>query len=211
MIDKRGASGQFFLETKLGIVTQTGEWFHTTSEHIESFVPGLLEQISLEELIKEAHAWVKSADSLSLILLYLLLFLINPWLAAVISLAFHWAWYHYKSGFVVGGAGSILRLINSDSFLFVVAFLSLSVLGFQQQYVATGIGILFFFLMKPGFLRSAWQKINTTKSGALTPNDQVLKMVIIKRAIWADTAPAKVKQMENKLKELAVNRKKGKK
>ena len=210
MFEKRETSDQFFLETKMGIVTQTGAWFHTTSKQIESFAPGLLQKVSLAELIKEAHAWVKSADSLGLILLYLLLFLINPWIAAVVALAFHWGWYHYKSGFVVGGAGSVLRVLNSDAFLFVVAFVSLSILGFQQEYVAVGIGILFFFGLKPGFLRKGWDKMNKQKTNQLTPNDQVLKMVIIKRSIWADTAPADVQQMEDRLKELAVNRKKGK-
>lgn len=204
-------SKEFFVETKMGIVTQTGDWFHTTSEHIEAFAPGLLDQVSLEALIKEAQAWVASPGSLSLIILYALLFVINPWLAAPIVLGFHWFWHHYKSGFVIRGAGNFLRFLNSDGFLFVIAFFALSVLGFQQQYTATGIGILFFFLMKLGLLRKAWEKLEESrKPDELTLNDRVLKMVIIKRGMYEDRAPSDIEKMEERFKDLALNRKKGK-
>jgi hypothetical protein len=204
-------SDQFFVETKLGIVTQTGDWFHTTTEHIESFAPGLLDQVPLETLIKEAQAWVRSAGSLSLILLYGLLFWINPWIAAGIVLVFHWFWYHKKSALVIRSAGKLLRFVNSNGLLFIVAFFSLSVLGFQQEYVATGIGIFFFFVMKPGLLRKVWDKLaQSLSSDGLTLNDRVLKMVIIKHAMYEDTAPSKVREMEERFKDLAMNRKKGK-
>lgn len=204
-------SKEFFVETKMGIITQTGDWFHTTSEHIETFAPGLLDKVSLEALIKEAQAWVASAGSLSLIILYALLFLINPWLAAIMTLVFHWFWYHYKSGFVIRGAGKFLQFLNSDGFLFVIAFFALSVLGFQQEYAATGIGIFFFFVMKPGLLRKGWEKLEKSrKSDGLTLNDRVLKMVIIKRGMYEDTAPSDIEKMEERFKDLALNRKKGK-
>lgn len=195
----------------MGIVTREGDWFHTTREQIDAFAPGLLEEVSLEELIREAAAWVKSASSLSLILLYGLLFWVNPWLAAALTLAFHWLWHHHKSGFVVRGAGPLLRFVNSNAFLFVIAFLSLSMFGFQQQYTAVGIGVVSFFVMKPGLFRRGWERLVSTPKDELTPNDRVLKMVIVKRAIYEDVAPADVEKMEERLKQLALSRKTGKK
>lgn len=205
-------SKQFFVETKMGIVTRTGNWFHTNTEQIESFAPGLLDKVPLESLIKEAQAWVQSAGSLSLILLYGLLFWINPWLAAAITLLLHWLWYHYKSAFVIRSAGNYLRFLNSDALLFLVAFFSLTVLGYEQEYAATGIGIFFFFLMKPGFLKKGWEMLdNSTSTGGLTLNDRVLKMVITKHAMYEDVAPSDVEKMEERFKDLALSRKKGKK
>lgn len=209
MFDRDIKSDQYFLETQMGIVTQSGNWFHTTSEHLESFAPGLLEKVPLKKLIQNAEAWIKSADSLALILLYALLIWSNPWLAAAIALLFHWLWYHYKSGFVIRGVAPFLRFINSDGFLFVIAFISLSYLGFQQAYLATGIGIVYFFMLKPGFLCKGWDKLNKTGADELTPNDKVLKMIIIKQAMRHNSAPADVQKMEERLKELALNRKKG--
>jgi hypothetical protein len=203
------SSEQFFIETPMGIVTQRGDWFHATSEQIESFAPGLLQKVSLEKLIREAQAWVRSAGSLSLLLLYLLLFLINPWIAAAAALLFHWLWYHFKSGFVVRAAGIILRIINSDIFMFIISFFCLSVLGITGHAIAAILGIVFFLVMKPGLLRRGWDKLHKPDEDQLSLNDRVLKMIIIRYAVHEKGASAKVEEMEKCLKELAFNRKKG--
>ncbi len=193
----------------MGIVTQRGDWFHTTSEQIESFAPGLLKKVSLEKLIREAQAWVRSASSLSLLLLYLLLFLINPWIAAAAAFLFHWLWYHFKSGFVVRGVGIALQIINSDIFMFIISFFCLSVLGVMHYYVAAIIGIVFFLVMKPGLLRPGWDKLHNPDEDQLSLNDRVLKMIIIRHAVHENGASANVEEIDKRLKELAFNRKKG--
>lgn len=198
-------SDQFFVETKVGIVTQNRDWFHTTSDHIEQYVPGLLDAVSLETLIRDAEAWVRSADSLSLTLLLVLLFLINPWLAALTTLAFHWFWYNYKSGFVTRPLGKVLSFINSDGFLMIVAFVALSLLGVGGEYTAAVIGIVFFFIMKLGLLKMGWNSLAKDYAGSMTLNDRVLKMVIIKHAMHEDVAPAEVQTMEEQFKEVALN------
>jgi len=207
MADPFSASEEYFMETDMGIVTRRGDWFHTTREQIEGYAPGLLDNVSLASLIKDAMAWVRSASSLSLTLLYILLFVINPWFAAGITVAFHWFWYHNKSGFIIRGMASFLRFINSDGFLFIIAFVSLSLLGFQQEYVATGVGIFFFFVMKPGLLKKGWDRLRSDSDQELTLNDRVLKMVIIKQAMKENVAPSNVQQMEERFKDLAFSRK----
>lgn len=207
---KRGGE-HFFVETRMGIVTRTGEWFHTTSEHLEDFAPGLLEKKPIGELIREAQAWVRCADSLALVLMMGLLFLINPWIAAVISMAFHGAWYFNKSGFVVRHVEKLFRLLNHDSFLYPLTLICLSLLGINGNYTAAIIGIVLFFVFKLGLLRQAWELINRKfVSHELSLNDRVLKMVIIKHAIYEDVAPAEARKMEERIKEIALKRKKGK-
>jgi|GEM_PF-208252 len=204
------SSDQFFIETQMGIVTRMGEWFHITSDQIEKFAPGLLNKIPLKDLIREAQAWVSSTDSLSLMLLYLLLFFINPWIAAGITVVYHWFWYHYKSAFVIYGGGSLLRIINSDAFMFIIAFICLSLLGLVEHYVAAGIGIVFFLVLKPGFLKKGWDKLDKTQAGELTLNDRVLKMIIIKQSMHYNIKQPEVGKMEEQIQELATNRKEGK-
>lgn len=201
-------SDQFFAETKVGIVTRNRDWFHTTSDHIEQYAPGLLDVVPLETLIRDADAWVRSADSLSLVMLLVLLFLINPWLAALTTLAFHWFWYNYKSGFVTRPLGKVLTFINSDGFLMITAFIALSLLGVSGEYVAAVLGIAFFFIMKLGLLKMGWNALAGNNTESMTLNDRVLKMVIIKYAMYADVAPAEVQSMEKRFKEAALNLKK---
>ncbi len=198
-----------FLETKLGIVTRTGDWFHTTSKHIKEFVPGLLEKRSLDLLVEEAIAWVRSADSLSLTLLLVLLLFIHPIFAAVIAIAFHFFWYRFKSGFVTIYLGKLLKFMNKDGYLLMTSLVIISLLGIDGQYLAAGTGLVFFFLMKLGLLKRLWDKIDKDSDNHLTLNDRVFKMILVRYAMFYNMAPAEVQTMEERFKELAISRKKG--
>ncbi len=201
MVPKNAAGkNQFFIETRMGVVTQKGEWFHTNSDQINEFAPGLLQKISFSSLIKQAQAWVESASGLSLILLYILLFFINSWIAAIITLAFHWFWYRYKSAFVVNKLYKLFIIINSTLFLFIIAMISLSILGLQQQYIGLVVGLLFFLVMKPGLLRKLWKRLAAKGSNSeLSLNDRLLKMIIVKHAMYqAESSPEELANMEER-------------
>lgn len=204
------SSNDLYVETKLGIMTRTGDWFHTTTDQVKEFVPGLLEKRSFDKLVEEALAWVRSADSLSLTILFILLFLIHPVLAAAIALGFHWLWYRYKSGFVTIFLGKVLKFINSDGYLLIIALIALSILGLQGEYLATALGFIFFFLMKLGLLKRLWDRLHNISSDEIPLNDRVFKMLLIKYAMYENVAPSKVQTMEERIKELVLNRKGGK-
>ncbi len=136
-------SQNLFLETQLGIVTRTGDWFHTTTNHIERFVPGLLKKRPLDLLVEEAVAWVRSADSLALTILLVLLIFIHPVFAAIIAITFHFFWYRFKSGFVTIYMGKLLKLMNTDGYLLITSLVIISLVGMNGQYLAAGVGILF--------------------------------------------------------------------
>lgn len=206
----RGNS-DLFLETQLGIVTRTGQWFHTTRDTIEDFAPGLLEKHGLSVLIKDALAWVRSADSLSLTLLMCLLFLTDPWLAGLATLTFHWLWYNFKSSLVNRYLGKLFHYMNRDVYLLVIAFTGLSMLGIEGEYLALGIGILFFFLLKIGLLNMLWDRLSATDKQKLSLNDRVLKMIITKYAIFEGITPPAMQTMEDKIRQMAIRRQKGKK
>ena len=199
-----------YLETKLGIITQTGDWFHTTADHIRRFVPGLLKKRPLDQLVEEAVAWVRSADSLALTLLLILLMVIPPLFAVVIAVAFHFFWYRFKSGFVTIYTGKLLKFMNTDGYLLITSLIIISYLGLDGRYIAGGVGLAFFFLMKLGLLKGLWDKIDEHKSDELSLNDRIFKMVLIKYAMHYNIAPTEVQNMEEKFKELATSRKRGK-
>ena len=201
-------NNSFFVETEMGVVTEKGEWFHITKEQVNQFAPGLLDHITFSSLIKEAQAWLESASSLSLILLYVLLFFINPWLAIVITVAFHFLWYRNKSAFVINGLYKVFNVTNSTPFLFIIALIALSYFGMQQQYTALGIGLAFFVVMKPGLLRKGWNRLISQKN--LTLNDRLLKMIIIKHALYTEkSSPDEVAKMEDRFRELVSKIKSG--
>lgn len=200
---KSRGTDQLFMETRLGIVTRSGEWFHTTSGHIRQFVPGLLKKVPLDVLIKDARAWVRSADSLSLTLLLGMLFYINPWLAALATVAFHWLWYNYKSAIANRWFGTLFSLMNTDGYQLLIALVVLSLFGMWGNYLALGMGIAFFFVFRLGLLNKLWNKLTAKRS--LTLNDRMLKMLIVKYAMYEDVAPKTVQDMEEQFKQAALD------
>ncbi|HET6528634.1 MAG TPA: hypothetical protein VFG39_07765 [Balneolaceae bacterium] len=211
MKKSRDQSKNLFIETKLGIVSRTGDWFHTTSGHIEKFVPGLLKKRSLNDLVEEVIAWVRSADGLSMSLLLVLLLFIHPLFAAAIVLAFHFFWYRSKSAFVTIYMGKILKLINSTGFMFITSALIINYLAIGGEYLAMSVGLVFFFLLKLGLLKRLWDKMDASKSNKLSLNDRVFKMILIKYGMHYNAEPAEVKRMEDAFVDLATSRKGGKK
>lgn len=199
---KARGTDQLFMETKLGIVTRSGEWFHTTSESIREFVPGLLEKVPLEVLINDARAWVRSADSLALTMLLGLLLYVNPWFAAIATLAFHWVWYNYKSAAANRWCGKVFQFMNRDAYQLVLSLVILSLFGMWGNFLALGIGIAFFFVFRLGLLNKLWNRLTVKRD--LTLNDRMLKMLIIKYAMHEDVAPSTVEQMEKQFQEAAI-------
>ncbi len=191
----------------MGIVTRTGDWFHTTSEHIKKFVPGLLKERPLEKLVEEAIAWVRSADSLAMTILLLLLLVIHPIFAAIVAVAFHFFWYRSKSAMVTIYLGKVLKFMNSDGYMLITSLVIISAVGMNGQILAAGVGLIFFFLMKLGLLKRLWDKIDEGVEKELTLNDRVFKMILIKYGMHYNLAPTQVQNMEDKFKELATSRK----
>lgn len=208
MKHERRVPHQLFAETQAGIVTRYGDWFHTNGEQIEKFIPGLLEQVDLPELVKAAQAWVKSADSLSMILLLVLLIFVHPVAAAILTITFHGFWYFYKSSFVVISLNKTLEILYKDGTQLLASLVIISYLGLIGQYLAAGIGLLFFFIFKLSLLRKAWDAIHQkTSDDGLPLNDRVMKMVLVKYSISEDLAPDKVQKMEDRVRELVTRRK----
>lgn len=209
MKHKRKVPHRLFAETQMGIVTRFGDWFHTTADYIEEFVPGLLEEVNLEELVRAAQAWVKSADSLSMILLLLLLLFVNPIISAIVAIIFHALWYFNKSSFVAISLNTFMEYLYKDGTQLIASLVIISYLGVMGNYLAAGIGLLFFFILKLGLLRKLWDKIFQLQDEiALTLNDRVMKMVILRFSMRENVTPDNIQQMEEQIADLATSRRK---
>jgi hypothetical protein len=198
------------LETPFSTVTSGGHWFHATRETIESFVPGLLKKHSFEDLISRAVAWIDSADSLAMLLFFVLAFTTNAWVAAAVALMFHWWWYHKKSAFVNIVFTPLLTILNKDFIQLVVAAVALSFMGITGMYLAVTFGIIYFFLFKVSLLRRLWDRMDARKSGSgdrknLPLNDRVLKMVLVRYSLYENMPPHEVEKLERHIRQAVVD------
>lgn len=192
---------QNVLESKTATVTSGGHWFHATRDTVNEFIPGLLKKQEYETLVMNAVTWIESADSIALILFFILIFITPVWFAAGFSAGFYFFWYYNKSAFVNIFATPLLKFLNHDAVQIGVAAIALSLLGIQGNYSGLLIGLIFFFLFKVGLLRLLMGRIEAKRKKDMTLNDRVLKMILIRYSIYEDVVPPEISSIEDHLKE----------
>lgn len=194
------------LESPVSTISSAGHWFFATRKSIEEYVPGILEKYTFESLIRKAIVWIDSADSISMLLFLILAFLLPAWLAAGLTLLFHYLWYFQKSAFVNISLTPVLSIINNEFIQVLAAGVALSFLGINGMYLALTFGIIFFFLFKLGLLRRFWDKIDQKREGKQLPlNDRVLKMLLIRYSIYEDIAPSEVQKLEEHVQKAVID------
>ncbi len=208
---KRGRFEWQMLELSDGITTSNGNWYRITKEGIEQYVPGLLEEYSLERIIREADAWVKSSDGFSLMLFFLLVYVsVDPLWASVISLVFYLLWYFKTSVFVNVTTTPIAKLLAKDGFVYTVSgiFLigislneAMSSIGISVEFNAVWYGLGLFFLFKVGLLRLLVQYIQNKFFGGakVSKADRILNMLLIRYGMKEGILTGEIEDMEKEL------------
>ena len=188
-----------FVETPLGIFTANGNWFYTNTEQINAYAPGLLPRVGIDQLIAEAEIWVKSTDVVTILVLLLLLQLMPASFAAFLSLPVLGLWHLAKSAMVSQWATTVLRFVTHDAFILVLAVVSISYLGMQQAYTDFAVGLLFFFLIRFGWIRKGFDRFYERFNTGIGLNDRLLKMIVIRKAISEGVTIPELKRMEDQI------------
>ena len=202
------------MELPDGITTSDGNWYHITSEQIEKYTPGLLKRYTLERIIKEADSWVKSADGLSLLIYFILVYVsVTPWIAAAISVVFFLIWFFNTSAFLSVAASPVIKLITTDGFIYVVSAVLLMGIAFNEVVASFGIsvefnalwfGLVLFFLFKVGLLRLLIRLIQSKRGkSTIEVQDRILNMLLIRYGMKSGILTGKISDMENRLIEIA--------
>jgi len=208
---KRGRNEWQMLELPDGITTSEGNWYHITREGIENYVPGLLKEYSLENIIEEADAWVKSANGLALMLYFILVYAsLNSLVATGISLVFYFAWYFNTSVFVNVIATPVTKVLNKDGVVYTLSAIFLIGMTFNDviseygiiiEFSAVWYGLALFFLYKVGLLKMlvdfVRSKFVATKK--VLRQDRILNMLLIRYGMKTGSLTGKVQEMEKEL------------
>ncbi len=202
------------MELPDGITTSNGNWYHITSEQIEKYTPGLLKRYPIEKIIKEADAWVKSADGLSLFLYFILVYLsVTPWLAAFISIVFFLIWYFNTSAFLNIASSPLVKLVTMDGFVYTVTGVLLIGIAFSESLTIYGISVGFnalwfglglFFLFKVGLLRLLVKFVQSKSSKpTVEMQDRILNMLLIRYGMKSGILTGRINEMQDRLYDVA--------
>ncbi|MFY0683720.1 MAG: hypothetical protein JXR20_04145 [Balneola sp.] len=184
-----------------GITTSNGNWYHTTSDNIQEYIPGLLKKHEIEKIIKNADYWVSSPNGMSLIL-YLILVLsgVGAFISAGISVIFFLFWYFNTSAFVTPMLNSVARLFDFDGFLYVATAASLIYIAMQGGQTAMWIGLVLFFLFKVGLLKMLMKWISSRKDAKVAERqDRILNMLLVRYGIKEGLYSGDIQNMQDSL------------
>ncbi|OAN63989.1 hypothetical protein A8B79_14475 [Balneola sp. EhC07] len=184
-----------------GITTSNGNWYHTTSEAIQQYIPGLLKKHEIGKIIKNADHWVGSCNGISLILYLVLVLLgVDAFLSAGIALLFFLFWYYNTSAFVTPVLNAVARLFHFDGFLYVATAASLIYLSMQGVLTATWVGLGLFFLFKVGLLKMLLTWISSKRSAQkATHQDRILNMLLLRYGIKEGLYSGNIQSMQDSL------------
>jgi hypothetical protein len=208
---KRGRFEWQMLELPDGITTSNGNWYHITREGIEKYVPGLLKEKPLEQIIEEADAWVKSSNGLALMLYFILVYAtVDALWAFIISLAVYFLWYFNTGVFVNVISSPAARLLNKDGFIYTVSGIFLigisvndliSAVGLSVEFNALWYGLGLFFLFKVGLLSLFIQFLRNKffDKPKVSKPDRVLNMLLIRYGMKHGILTGKIEDMEKEL------------
>ena len=201
-----------FVESPTGIFTTDGHWFHITKDQIDGYAPGLTDAYPMGVMLKDAEEWVVSSDNVSLVVFLLLSLFMNCIFAGVIALVFFPFWHYNKSAFVSFSSTKVIKLINIEMLLVLLAVLMISIKGIHVEYVQVVLGFLFFFLFKFGWLRSLLNKWKGDELKGIPLNDRIMRMIILKYSLHEgiDLKEKNVNQWEKDIQNLLRKRKKKK-
>lgn len=184
-----------------GITTSNGNWYHTTSEAIQQYIPGLLKKHEIEKIIKNADHWVGSCNGISLIL-YLVLVLLgaDAFISAGIAFLFFLFWYYNTSAFVTPVLNAVARLFHFDGFLYVATAASLIYLSMQGNQTSMWVGLGLFFLFKVGLLKMLLTWISSKRSAQKAARqDRILNMLLVRYGIKEGLYSGNIQSMQDSL------------
>jgi hypothetical protein len=188
-----------FVVTPLGVFTKNGHWYYITSDQVEKLAPGLLKKVSFEEIINDAEVWVKSTDTITLLLFVSLIQFIPSYFAAILSMVFLYLWHQSKSAFVGNITSSIMKILSFEGLIIIISVLSISYLGILGQYTDVFYGLLFFIVFKFGWMRKGFDSFFTKYHKGIGLNDRVIKMLIIQKALRNEIEIPQVRNMEQNI------------
>lgn len=191
-----------YVASPAGIFLETGTWFEIQEDALRKYARGLLSKITVGRLLGDADIWIRSPRSLATVLLPVMLMILPPVLAAVITLLVFGMWYVFSPALVNLLLLGVFRALDTVFVQAGVYFILLSYLAMNGFLTAVWVGLGGFVLFRWGIMErivSALFAPVIRKVYSLPLADQVLRGVVLRRAIRLKVAMPELEDMERSI------------
>jgi hypothetical protein len=182
----QGSSSPPYVDTPYGILTEGGRWYHVTEQEVQDYAGAVLDHVSLEQLLRWADTWVDSAKTVALWGLPLLLWGLPVGWAVGGALALFVGWALLSPSLPSLIAVRVVTLLEHVLAQALYYVFTMSVFAASEMYLAVGVGLGGFVLLRWGVLEWAAGYLLRPLQRALYPlpvADQVLRGLIVRVAL----------------------------
>lgn len=175
-----------YVDTPQGIFTAAGVWFRTTREELERYAGPVFEHESIERLIERSEVWLRSPQSLSVWLLPVFLWLIEPVPAALATLTIYVGWKSLSPSLVNRPLERLFELLDPVWLQGIYYVGILSYFAALEDFAAVWVGLAGFILLRWGIIERITDlivRIIWSTLYAMPINDQILRGFIIRAAM----------------------------
>ncbi|NNE69909.1 MAG: hypothetical protein HKN29_06040 [Rhodothermales bacterium] len=207
--DKRSRKGEkppAFVDLPNGIFTLQGVWFHTRVEDLRQFCGDLLKHVSLEKLLADAAAWLRSPATFALWVFLLGVMLRSPVTAVVAGVTGYIGWGVLSPGLVLRPLVALARVLQHPIVVGAAYVLGLSWLSSGGQTVGVVAGLLWFILVRWGVVEKILSPAVShlrKRLYRLPAPDQILRGLIIRHALAHRVSVGDLDAMERRILEIA--------
>lgn len=189
------APGLHVVETPTGLFSASGFWFRTSFQSIDDLAPGLRTKIDLHQTVKDTEVWIRSFESVGLWSFFITLLFYGAYPSALVAIVLSIAWYFLRSALIHPGATVYLKPFTIDGPVLIATLFVISYVGNTGRTLDAILGLAFFFVFRFGWLRMLLDRWHDA-TRALSMNDRILRMMLIRLAMRHDIAVKSVQTMQ---------------
>ena len=198
-----------YIDTPNGIITENGTWFRTTEDSLREFAGELVDHEPVQRLLSSADLWLAFPANLSLWLIPIALWQLNPFIATG-SILLLYILLKISGPFYTSHSLSFIpSLINRLELQAILYFFFLTILLQSGLYSTAIFGFILFVLFRWGVVKKILDPILKAINGKIykvSYEDKVLRSVIVKKSMKYRTTLKEVTDIESSIVRKIVGR-----
>ena len=201
-----------YVDTPAGLLSADGTHYRTTEPLLREYAGPVVEAVGLGTLLQRAGVWLRSPQTITTLLLPILLFALPWWGAVAVALLVYALWSAAAPGLVAPGFIGTLKVLEHPVVQGLLYVGVLSAFASSGNLAAMWTGVAGFVALRLGLVAAVLgpviRPIQQTLH-PLPPADQTLRALIVREALLRGVSLPGIDAIEAKVRDFWKRGKKG--
>lgn len=175
-----------YVDTPAGLFAADGTRYRTTEPLLRGYAGPVLDAVGLATLIRQSGVWLRSPQTLAVLVLPVLLAVLPWWWAAATTLLLYTAWAVAAPGLVLPGLARVAGALEHPVLQGLVYVGALSAFAAAGNFAAVWTGVAGFVALRLGLVEAVLRPVLRPVLQSLyplPPADQTLRAFIVRAAL----------------------------